>query len=525
MPDRILLTYQLRVDSNEVSNLARKIAIEQSVETPESIITPAIEKDCVGQIESINPVSSNSQCFEVQLSYPPDMLSQQFNQLLNLCFGNVSMYPDVRLTDIHIPAPLLENFDGPGFGVDGIRRRLGVFNRPLLATALKPRGQSISYFADLAYQFACGGGDIIKDDQNLIGDFSSFKTRVSRCMQAVKDGSQKSGRPCLYFPYIAAPFEQMEEYFSFAKTEGVKGVLLSPLIIGMDTARGLAKKYNLMYMAHPSFTGSYCIQGNHGINYELLYGLLFRLAGVDISVFPNQGGRFSFTENDCKRIATALTQPMSNLRTAFPCPAGGMQFEHLHTMCSWFGEDAVFLLGGSLLEYSDQVAHSTRAFRERISEFFPKLVHKAPADQEVSSSCDMHSGELVRAREVLRFSDYQWEGRENVVYKSTTTLPFDNVRRVELIGKSNEQCSFDLRYFEIGKNGYSSKEKHLHTHVIIGARGSGQIIINDLAYAIGVNDVVYVRPMVVHQLIAGAKEDFGFYCIVDRVRDNPQQPH
>ena len=320
MSERITISYRLMVgeENENIESLARKIAIEQSVETPESVITAEIEQKCVGQIESIEAISEDKNGYDLVLSYPPEMLSEQFNQLVNLCFGNVSMYKNVRLTNLDIPDQLLSNFDGPLYGVKGVREQLGVFNRPLLATALKPRGQSNEYFADMAYQFSCGGGDIIKDDQNLIGSFDSFKARVCKCLHAVDNGSQKSGRACFYFPYVSAPFEQMEQHFEFLKVKGVRGVLLSPLIIGLDTARGLARKYELMYMAHPSFTGSYCIQPSHGMNYELLYGLLFRLAGVDISVFPNQGGRFSFKERDCKSISNSLGKPLDKIRTAFP---------------------------------------------------------------------------------------------------------------------------------------------------------------------------------------------------------------
>ena len=70
-------------------------------------------------------------------------------------------------------------------------------------------------------------------------------------MQAIDKGSQQSGRQCFYFPFSSAPFEHMDKYFEYVKSCGVQGVLLSPLIIGLDTARGLAKKYELMYMAHP----------------------------------------------------------------------------------------------------------------------------------------------------------------------------------------------------------------------------------------------------------------------------------
>lgn len=523
MSERILVTYRLRVDAKDVKALARKIAIEQSVETPESVITPEIEQNCVAKVESIDTLPGNADSFDVLLSYPPSMLSQQYNQLLNLCFGNVSMYQNVRLIDIKIPENLLANFAGPEFGVRGIRKELGVHKRPLLATALKPRGQAVEYFADLAYQFARGGGDIIKDDQNLIGDFASFQTRVTKCLQSIDKAAQETGRTCFYFPYVAAPFEEIEKYLDFVKLHGARGVLLSPLILGLDTARGWAKKYELMYMAHPSFTGSYCIQSSHGMNYELLYGLLFRLAGVDISVFPNQGGRFSFTESDCKKIAHSLSKPLGDIEAAFPCPAGGMQYDDLHAMCDWFGQDSVFLLGGSLLEYSASVQKSTRAFEDKICEYFPEQFVVASNDN-FNSSCEIVDNKAGPADNILRFSEYQWLGRESVVYKTSCELPYQNIRRVELIGKSGEKCAFDLRYFEIEANGFSSLEKHQHTHVIIGARGSGEVLIDGVTHSVNMHDILYIKPLMVHQLKAGNEEPFGFYCIVDRIRDKPRAP-
>ena len=82
MSDRILVTYRLRGEEKEIHSLARKIAIEQSVETPESVISPEIERRCVGRIESINAVLDKTGSYDVLLSYSPEMLSQQLNQLL-----------------------------------------------------------------------------------------------------------------------------------------------------------------------------------------------------------------------------------------------------------------------------------------------------------------------------------------------------------------------------------------------------------------------------------------------------------
>ena len=297
-------------------------------------------------------------------------------------------------------------------------------------------------------------------------------------------------------------------------------MLLAPSVLGLDTARGWAAKYNLIYMAHPTFTGSYCVPPDHGMDYRLFYGLLFRLAGVDISVYPNTGGRFEFSEKDCKDIAKELTKPLSSIARAFPCPAGGMQFEHLPTMCQWYGKDAVFLLGGSLLEYSDSITGSTIAFKEKIIQSI-ETYSSGESKQSTNSSCEFPAYNDQQLLDYLEFDRYSWQGRECVEYKRTNDIPFKGVRRVELIGKQGEQTRFDLRYFEIEPGGFSSKEQHKHTHVIIVARGCGEIMIEDKRYQASEDDILYIKPMAKHQLSNNSNEPFGFYCIVDHERDRP----
>ncbi len=513
------ITYQVISGTADIERLARKISIEQSVETPESLITEDIERQFLGQLKDVELIDKATKTYTITLAYPEQIVSQQYNQLLNLCFGNVSMYPRVRLVDIDLPDHLLNQFQGPRFGIDGVRASLGVYGRPLLATALKPRGYSVEQFANMAFEFAMGGGDIIKDDQNLVGDFDEFKQRVSRCLAAIKEAEQKTGRTCLYFPFISAPYEEIEKYFAWVKAQGVKGVLLAPLILGLDTARGLAARYDLIYMAHPAFTGSYCISPEHGIEHGLLYGFLYRLAGVDISVYTNTGGRFEFTETHCKSIAYQLRRPLSGLNASLPCPAGGMQYEDLPRMCEWYEKDSVFLLGGSLLEYSPSLEKSTKAFKNQLCMAFEERL-ESPLSPSVSS-CEYPANGVSAPIEFLRFENFHWSGRNKVAYKVTDALTFKNISRTELVGKSEEECLFDLRYFEIERDGFSSKELHQHAHVIIVARGRGRVLIGNTQYEVKENDVLYIKPMVIHQLDNPYSEPFGVYCIVDRERDIP----
>lgn len=525
----IAVTYRLTCATDEVERLSRDIALEQTVEVPESLIkTESFQHDVLGRVISIHPVEDEVGKFDVRIDYPADLAASGLSSLLNLIYGNISLKQCIRLIDLSLPVEMLSQYRGPKFGVAGLRRMLGVYERPLLATALKPRGSAPEQLAARAKAFAAGGGDLVKDDHNLADHrFEDFCRRTELCQQAVIDGSRESGRRCLYFPNLSAPVGQLERYADFLMSLGVPGVLISPMIVGLDQVRYLAEKYPLAILAHPTFAGAFFHDASHGVEPGLLLGTLFRMAGCDGTIFPNRGGRFSFTSDECRQIAARATESLGRLESIWPAPAGGMSFENIPQMASEHGKDAIFLLGGALLGDSHDLRASTARFLSQIVELFPQSQDAQPsADTEMVSACELPSPKTkMRLMEHLKFlGDFRWDGREPVVYKVSSELPFRDVSRTELIGTTGEQSAFDLRYFEIAPGGYSSREKHLHTHVILAARGSGILISGESQFSLQPFDVAYIPPLQVHQLQNQSSEPFGFFCVVDRDRDRPTKP-
>ena len=522
MPEsRIEAVYRVTGGPREAADTARAIAYEQTVELPEALITDAaIVENVVGRVDSLEPDPQMAGAYRVTIAYAAQLASGQLPQLVNLLFGNVSIYTGVRLVDVRLPDDFVDHFDGPRFGVDGLRRMLGVHGRPLLATALKPRGTSDEGLAEMARDFALGGGDIVKDDQNLVdADFEAFKRRTEVCHAAVAEANAASGRRCLYLPHVAAPAGQLERCFEYLHWLGAPGVLACPMIMGLDRARACAAEHGLLLMAHPALTGSYTNSDSAGIAPGVLLGTLFRLAGADISIFPNTGGRFTYPDGACAEIRDALRAPLGRLRAAWPCPAGGMHLENLDAMASDYGADAVFLVGGALLGHSQSLQSSTKAFLDAIRERFEE---RLDAPQAASTPAESIAESVVRH---LAFQpDFQWSNRESTPYKDADDLAFKGVRRVELVGRFGERTRCDLRYFEVEPGGFTSLEKHLHTHIVIGARGSGLLTMGNRRIALNPMDVVYLQPLEVHQLRNETEEPFGFLCIVDHERDRPMQP-
>ena len=144
--DRIVATYDLHDTERSPEALAAAIALEQTVEVPQALVDAAgLPPGIVGEVEGIDVGAGAGGAARARLSYDPSVVEAcGLPALVNLVFGNVSMMPGVRLVDVVFPDRVLAGFDGPRHGVTGVRALTGVYGRPLLATALKPRGVPVS---------------------------------------------------------------------------------------------------------------------------------------------------------------------------------------------------------------------------------------------------------------------------------------------------------------------------------------------------------------------------------------------
>ncbi len=129
---------------------------------------------------------------------------------------------------------------------------------------------------------------------------------------------------------------------------------------------------------------------------------------------------------------------------------------------------------------------------------------------------DGRSSRLYRHR-----GDYRWEGVQPEPYKAPSE-DWAAALRMVLVGQSAEPLDFQLRYFELEPGGFTSLEKHEHAHVVIVVRGKGTVIAGSECWHVGFLDTVYIAPLTPHQLLNAGDEPFGFFCIVDAVRDRPQ---
>ena len=118
--------------------------------------------------------------------------------------------------------------------------------------------------------------------------------------------------------------------------------------------------------------------------------------------------------------------------------------------------------------------------------------------------------------------DFHWQAVDTLRYKQEGSAPFKDITRQVLFAPADQAT--EMRYFEIAPGGYSTLERHEHTHAVLILRGSGTVQLGRETHAIGPNDLVTIDPLTWHQFRATPDGPLGFLCLVSKERDRPQLP-
>jgi ribulose-bisphosphate carboxylase large chain len=362
---RMTAVYRVRGDAASIEMRAQAIAVEQSVEMPLSAISnDAVLRDIVGEVQGIQELEAGH--FEIRIGLAVATAGFEAGQLLNMLFGNTSLQEDVTLRDAEIPDAMAKHFGGPNIGIEGLRAKCGARGRALTCTALKPQGLPSEELAALAGRLAAGGLDFIKDDHGLADQaYSPFTERVRACAAAVRRANNESGSHTYYLPNVSGDLHQAAAQIRLAIGEGIEAVLIEPMIMGLSNFQRLVRDFPMIaFFVHPAMAGASRIAP------PLLLGKVFRLLGADVTIYPNYGGRFSYSPDTCRAIADQARRSWAPLKPSMPSPAGGMALERVPELLDFYGPDTMLLIGGSLLSAKDRITEEAAAFAALVAGHF-----------------------------------------------------------------------------------------------------------------------------------------------------------
>jgi 2,3-diketo-5-methylthiopentyl-1-phosphate enolase len=321
-------------------------------------------------VKVLNPDSDDLPKALLMIGYPLINMNPDIPSILTTVFGKLSMDGQIKLIDLHLPDSLLSQFPGPRFGIDGIRKLLGVHNRPLLMSIFKQCIGLPLHELEREYQNQIDGQvDLVKDDEIFFrDDYAPALKRIDAFEKCNQHQEEKTGKKVLYAVNLTGPVTQLVEQAKHLSNAGATCLLLNVAPYGFDVLHRISADpdVNIPILAHPAFTGSFYPSPYYGLSASLLLGKLMRLSGADIVLHPSPYGSVAMPKEEALNIAKQLQCPSHIHRSAFPTPSAGIHPGLVPILYRDFGENFIINAGGGIHGHPQGTTAGGKAFTDAI---------------------------------------------------------------------------------------------------------------------------------------------------------------
>jgi ribulose-bisphosphate carboxylase large chain len=189
--------------------------------------------------------------------------------ILTYIVGNVLGMKEInalKLLDIWFPPAMLEQYDGPSYTIDDMRKYLNVYDRPILGTIIKPKmGLTSAEYAEVCYDFWVGGGDFVKNDEPQADqDFCPYEKMVMHVKKAIDKAVKETGQKKVHSFNVSAPdFDEMIRRCELIRNTGFEpgsyAFLIDGITAGWMAVQTLRRRYPDVFIhfhraGHGSFT-------------------------------------------------------------------------------------------------------------------------------------------------------------------------------------------------------------------------------------------------------------------------------
>jgi len=331
----------------------------------------------------------------VKISYPSVNFSPDLPAILTTTFGKLSLDGEVKLLDLEFSDQLKKHFPGPKFGLNGIREKLGVYNRPLVMSIFKGViGRDISYLVDQLREQALGGVDIIKDDEILFdNELTPFEDRITEGKKTLDAVFEETGHRALYAVNLSGRSTELKAKAKKAVELGADLLLFNVFAYGLDVLQSISedKEITIPIMAHPAVSGAITPSEFYGISNQLLLGKLLRYAGADLVLFPSPYGSVALEREETLAIASELTKDDEVFKQSFPVPSAGIHPGLVALLFNDFGKESIINAGGGVHGHPDGASGGGKAFRAAVNGVLEgkTLSEAASTNNELKKALDL----------------------------------------------------------------------------------------------------------------------------------------
>nr|VDS11112.1 RuBisCO long chain, Form II/III [uncultured DPANN archaeon] len=229
----------------------------------------------------------------VWIAYPWRLFDRRGNvqNILTYIVGNVLGMKEIKalkLLDVWFPPAMLEQYDGPSYTIDDMRKYLNVYGRPILGTIIKPKmGLTSAEYAEVCYDFWVGGGDFVKNDEPQANqDFCPYDKMVKYVKKAMDKAVKETGKKKVHsFNVSASDFNTMIERCEMIRAAGFEpgsyAFLIDGITAGWMAVQTLRRKYPGVFIHfHRAGRGGYTRPENPIAFTVLVLSKFARLAGA-----------------------------------------------------------------------------------------------------------------------------------------------------------------------------------------------------------------------------------------------------
>ena len=333
------------------------------------MLEPVSEPSLLGSVPSVD--QKKWWRANLTLSWPLDNLGPSLPNLITTIAGNLfELQPlsGIRLKDLRLPSAFSTNYSGPKFGSEGTRKLMGIYERPLIGTIIKPSvGLSAKETGMLVSQLCAGGIDFIKDDElQANGPSCPFEDRVIEVMRAVNNAADKMGHKVMVAFNLTGEIDEMRRRHDFVHEQGGTCVMVNLMAAGMAGMIALGHHTNLPIHAHRAGWGALTREPMLGWSYPA-WSKLWRLAGADHMHVSGLDNKFTEPNESVIESARSLNDPLFSHApmSALPVFSSGQTVRQAAATLEAVGSsDLLVAAGGGIVAHPSGVAAGVKAMRQ-----------------------------------------------------------------------------------------------------------------------------------------------------------------
>jgi ribulose-bisphosphate carboxylase large chain len=362
----VVCTFYVEPEGTSITEAAGGVAAESSVGTWTELTTVK------PYVESLAARVFSIEGNEAKIAYPVELFELgNMPNVLSSVAGNVfglRLLRNLRLTDVKFSRQLVKSFKGPQYGVEGIRKLVGVQGRPLVGTIIKPKlGLKTIDHAKVAYEAWLGGCDIVKDDENLSSQsFNLFEERLAKTLESRDRAEEETGEKKVYMINITSGTKEMLHRAELVLRHGGEYVMIDILTCGFAALQTFRDQgFQLVIHAHRAGHAAFTKNPLHGISMQVI-SRVARVIGVDQLHVGTVVGKMFETKEEVAENCDALTEEMFELKSVLPVASGGLHPRLIPALMEFFGKDFVIQAGGGIHGHKDGTISGAKAMRQAV---------------------------------------------------------------------------------------------------------------------------------------------------------------